>query len=212
MTTKTSKPKTRRRKKQKLSYGPRGLETLRLCFQLGGVTTHQHASFFSIAQGSSYGILSSLDGKQIPVGTAEILPALVFPRSRCADKFDALVGQFLSRRVEVVDLERDRGRSVACLAGSVASEQFDLLACRGGKDRLSFNFHFDIEAEHIAKQGECVVVAVRADTHAADAENAKRHQTLNLNSITSPSCTRYSLPSCRSFPASRAPLSPPSAT
>ena len=72
MTTETSKPKTRRRKKQKLSYGPRGLETLRLCFQLGGVTTHQHARFFSIAHGSSYGILSSLAHQKL-VETAPIM-------------------------------------------------------------------------------------------------------------------------------------------
>ena len=36
-------------------------------------------------------------------------------------------------------------------------------------------------------------------------------QTLNLNSSTSPSCTTYSLPSCRNLPASFAPASPPSA-
>lgn len=35
-----------------------------------------------------------------------------------------------------------------------------------------------------------------------------KRYTLKRNSITSPSCTTYSLPSCRNLPASRAPVSP----
>ena len=65
MTTKTSKPKKYKKRKTKLSYGPRGLETLRLCFQVGGMTPQQHARFFATNIRNSYRLLSSLSDQRL---------------------------------------------------------------------------------------------------------------------------------------------------
>ena len=57
MTQTLRKPHSR---KQKLSYGPRGRDTLKMAFQLGGFTVYQHARFFRTTRSNSYRILSSL--------------------------------------------------------------------------------------------------------------------------------------------------------
>lgn len=65
MTTEALKRKKYKKRKTRLSYGPRGLETLRLCFQCGGVTPRQHARFFDVNIRNSYRLLSSLGDQRL---------------------------------------------------------------------------------------------------------------------------------------------------
>ena len=74
-TSEKTKPKKKyKRRKTKLSYGPRGLETLRLCFQIGGITPQQHSRFFDVNIRNSYRLLSSLVDQRLlesaPIMTA----------------------------------------------------------------------------------------------------------------------------------------------
>ncbi len=65
-TPKKTKPKKKyKKRKTKLSYGPRGLETLRLCFQCGGATPQQHSRFLDTNIRNSYRILSSLADQRL---------------------------------------------------------------------------------------------------------------------------------------------------
>ena len=64
-TPKKTKPKKYRKRKTRLSYGPRGLETLRLAYQVGGFTAVQHSRFFDTPIRNSYKLLASLSDHRL---------------------------------------------------------------------------------------------------------------------------------------------------
>src|SRR5687768_3144460 len=144
----------------------------------------------------------------MPVRSAEVEPLMAFPPPDLADYFDALGEQDLARGGDIVDLEGDRRRVIEPPSASIAAEDFELLAGGDVEQRCRLILGGDLQPEDPREKVAAARKVRGADANPGEAFDVDRHQTLNLKWRTSPSLTTYSLPSCLSLPASRAPASP----
>lgn len=133
------------------------------------------------------------------------------PISVARDRLSELAEDVLMRRADRIALSHTpyNERFVLMRASNLAKMEADLAALRKrlGAEPLSLRGTLRINGDPDSRaghRGRC-----RPRSHVV---MLIRDYTLNLNNITSPSCTTYSFPSDRTLPLSRASFQPPSAT